>query len=206
MLCQGSCKDVAPDAVLSVRTIPDVNAERRTKVVIGLAGKARSGKSTLAAGLAGRLGGIVVAFGDAVRRRAADLGLDPTDRATLMDLGQQWATKDPCGLSREVLGPERTRPDLLIVDGIRHLQVLDELQRTMPHFYLVYLSATDEVVTSRLDGQLDPRTHPSEQEIPQLAAHADVQINADAPVEALVKAVVAAIGDAELGDMSMGSG
>lgn len=172
--------------------------------MIGLAGKARSGKSTLAAGLAGRLGGTVAAFGDAVRRRAADLGLDSTDRATLMDLGQQWATEDPGGLSDEVLGSENTRPGLLIVDGVRHLRVLGELKRRVPRFYLVYLSAGDGVLTSRLKGQLDPRTHPSEQEIPLLAAHAQVQIDADAPVEALVDAVVAAIGDVALGDMSMG--
>lgn len=181
-----------------------VGTEGRAKLVIGLAGHARSGKSTLAVGLAKRLGGSVASFGDAVRRRAADLGLDAADRETLMDLGQRWATEDPRGLSSEVLGPERGRADLLIIDGIRHLEVLHELQNSMPRFYLVYVSAPEQLVTSRLEGQTDPRMHASEREVPQLAARADVQIDGAGPVEALVTAILAAIGEAEFSHMPIG--
>lgn len=183
-----------------------VGPERRGKLVIGLAGNARSGKSTLAAGLALRLGGAVASFGDAVRRRATDLGLDATDRATLMELGQRWATEDPRELSREVLGSDQSRPDLLIVDGVRHVDVLDELRRFVPRFYLVYLSVPEDVVISRLDGQLDPRTHPSERDISHLGLEADVRITEDEPVDDLVAAVVAAIGESEFRDMMMGPG
>lgn len=180
-----------------------VHSGGRATVVVSLAGHARSGKSTLAAALADRLGACVVSFGDAVRTRAATMGLDPSDRTVLMDLGQSWVTSDPSSLCREVLGPEETRPEILIVDGLRHLSILTELRRSVSYFSLVFLSTPDEVLNSRLDGPTDPRIHPSEHDVPLLAHLADIRLNALAPVPILVDTVVAGIVDLRLAARSI---
>lgn len=162
---------------------------------IGLAGHARSGKSTLAAMLSRRVGARVVAFGDIVRQAARDQHLDPSDRATLMDVGQRWAETNPASLCSAVLrGTDaETRP--LVIDGIRHVAIVEELRRQLNSgsLWLVFLAVPSWVLTERLEGEMDPRTHRSESEMSALELHADLVLDATASSAELCDAVVASI-------------
>lgn len=170
-----------------------VNVGAGRTAAVGLAGHSGSGKSTLANGLVTQLGGSVIAFGDAVRWSAADRGLDPSDRLTLMDLGHELAMTDPVGLCDRVLAQVEAPATLLIFDGIRHLRVLEELRDRFGIFHLVFLKATDELIRGRLDGAVDPTAHRSERDIPHLEQEADLVLDACRPAHELVRTVVATI-------------
>jgi len=161
--------------------------------VIGIAGHARSGKSTLARALADRAGGTVVGFGDLVRQSALARGEDPSDRRTLVATGQEWAQRDPAGLCAAALSSVGEGCEVLILDGIRHITVLDELERVLTALHLVYLTASEELISNRIAGSYDPRQDPSERDMVFLEQRAEIVLDAGCAVADLVDEVWRAV-------------
>ena len=101
---------------------------RACGLTIAFAGGAGSGKSTVAAEIAERVGGRVAAFGDYVRQLAAKAGESP-DRASLQRVGQRSVEAGPSEFVLSFLkwaAPQSDEP--LIIDGVRHATV-DECLR-----------------------------------------------------------------------------
>ena len=188
MLCPRNVKSCSRDLRLRARTMGAVTLPA-PQALVGVAGYSRSGKSTFAAELAARVGGVVVSFGDVVRARAAASGLDPTDRVTLMEVGHTWASDDPAGICAAVLAGTAAA-DVVIIDGIRHDKVLEVLHRH-PGFQLVFLATPDDLLANRLGGAVDPRRHPSERDVAHLEHLADVVVDGRGPVESMVSSVLA---------------
>lgn len=115
------------------------------ELVIGIAGHARSGKSTLADALSQRLGISVVSFGREVRAIAAERNLtqEPgSERETLMRLGEELVSRMPTEFCKRVLAQAGWTPGTsLVVEGIRHRVVLDELRQlvTPTPLFLAFL-------------------------------------------------------------------
>jgi adenylate kinase family enzyme len=126
---------------------------RALSVAMGLIGHARSGKTTLIRDLAALLPHAqLVSFGDVIRDRARQLGQDSTDRSVLVDLGQRWVGEDPSELCDAVLSRADATARPLIIDGLRHRRIADELARQLRprRLIVVYLDAPRHLLLQRL--------------------------------------------------------
>jgi dephospho-CoA kinase len=124
-------------------------------MIIVLAGRVASGKSTIAKSAANLAGASRTSFGDYVRHLAEERGLDATKRETLQDLGQSHVQADVRGFVRAFLEFSSYKPgELLIVDGLRHEAVLaalrEHVQQSQDQLGLAFIDVTDEVRLSRL--------------------------------------------------------
>ncbi len=93
------------------------------RLTIALGGAPGSGKSTIAGGLAERLGGEAASFGDFVRHIASQEGRGH-DRATLQGIGQARVEEGAEAFALAFLEwakPDADRP--VIIDGVRHRDV-----------------------------------------------------------------------------------
>ena len=103
--------------------------------VLALSWAIGAGKTTLAKELSAALDADLVGFGNEVRRYAKEIGADENDRSVLQKLGQAMVLSDCSGFVRKVLGrsPRQLQAgsdDLnLIVQGIRHIEVFNELKK-----------------------------------------------------------------------------
>jgi hypothetical protein len=116
-----------------------------TAQVVALSGRIGSGKSSLAAAVAEQLGAPCVSFGDYVRRVALNLALDPTEREVLQDLGE-FLVRYPEPLCKKTLESVSYRPGhALVVDGLRHLEVIPPLRALVApaELVLVHVVAPD---------------------------------------------------------------
>jgi cytidylate kinase len=163
-------------------------------IVIGFSGGISSGKSTLSKSLANSLDIVRVSFGDRVRAIAKDMGLSES-REQLQALGESLIDKDLDQFCLSVLTQaEWQSGQSLIVDGIRHLQVLEmvsQLVAPLP-MLLVYVS-TEEAV--RVERQLSKEgmeqkqlqyidTHSTEIQVHNvLQDHADLIVDGSISVE-----------------------
>ena len=113
---------------------------------IVLTGPMASGKSTIARHLADVTGEPPLSFGNLIRAEAQRLGL-AGDRATLQDLGQRLvSTLGPLRMSEILLRDRRAN---VIIEGVRHLQVLEALNQLLPDLLFVYLAAPTSVLDDR---------------------------------------------------------
>ena len=158
--------------------------------VIGFSGRIASGKSAISAALAADIGCRRVSFGDYVRKVAAERGLAPT-REALQSLGEELEAADVNRFCRAVVDWAEWRlGSSLVVDGIRHVQVLESLRSLVKPtpLILVFVEAGDSRRTSRLaergegeDARLGlVESHSTERDVleglPQLA---DIRLSAD---------------------------
>jgi dephospho-CoA kinase len=120
-------------------------------LVLAFSGGLGAGKSALTRELAGRLDWPRVSFGDYVRTYATQVQRDPKDRAVLQQLGQALVLTDREGFVRKVLGQNPTEGSL-IVDGVRHVEILLELKsQVRPRaLKLIYIKADSETRQTRL--------------------------------------------------------
>jgi dephospho-CoA kinase len=159
-------------------------------VVIGFSGRIASGKSAISKALAADMGCRRVSFGDYVRKVAAERGLAPS-REVLQSLGEELEAADVNRFCRAVIDlAEWQSGSSLVIDGIRHVQVLESLRRLVEPtpLILVFVEADDSLRISRLaergegeDGRLGSvESHSTEQDVieglPQLA---DIRLSAD---------------------------
>lgn len=126
-----------------------------TGIVIGFSGKIASGKSSISEVTADALNLPRVGFGDYVRHVVDYMGLDPTDRELLQQQGHLLA-KYPKPFCAKVLAQSNYQPGQpLVIDGIRHKHILDELRSQVEpaKLMLVYVNTEDSTIESRLRQQ-----------------------------------------------------
>ena len=115
------------------------------KAAIVICGKIGSGKSTVANCLASRLSIQVVSFGTYIRQIANRSGR-PTTRSSLQDMGDSLFQE--IGASGILLGAlEEAGIDnceTVVLDGVRHVEVLKEIRRRARKSVAIYLDVCQE--------------------------------------------------------------
>ncbi len=148
---------------------------------IALSGMMAAGKSTVCSHLHSDHGFAVLAFGDVVRAEADRRGVDRSDRAVLQSLGQ--ALFHELGANGLV---DRLLVDIdedVVIDGVRHLAVLDRLRDRLPSLVYAFLQADQSELDRRwqLRGDAAARiqvaAHEVEAELSELRDRADVVFN-----------------------------
>lgn len=167
-------------------------------LVIAFSGRIASGKSTLSREVALALCLRRVSFGDCVRTLAQNNGLLDT-RKNLQVLGESLVSSDPVAFTRSVLATANFRSgESLVVDGIRHLQVLRALRVICAPSVvrLVLLDVDDEVRRVRQvlrgiqDGVAGADAHSTEVQVSEvLKSEADVLLDGSLPILDLVAIV-----------------
>lgn len=176
-----------------------------SKVVLGVSGPIKSGKSTLARALGRALGWKVCGFGDAVRAEARRRGITES-RATLQALGEELVAHDSAGLCGAALAQaEWVAGAEVVIDGVRHRRVLEDLWSLVrpAELMLVYVNVPDSVRVERASPSgISPEAlwamdqHSTEVEVrTALRRLADLEVDGCQPVEDLVAAVRSRLGD-----------
>ena len=124
------------------------------KAAIVICGRMGSGKSTFSGMLAADLSIRVVSFGDYVRRMA-QRGGRPDTRSALQNLGDCLYQKlGASGLLQGTLEMAGIDSDeMVIFDGVRHIDVLSEVRRRSGKTVALYLDASPEVRYERRRSQ-----------------------------------------------------
>lgn len=94
-------------------------------------GRIASGKSTTAEALRQRFDGSVVSFGRAISQIARERGI-PINRPELQKLGQDLVDNAPDFLisrTLDVIGVDDLTNRVRIVDGLRHLTIMEDIKR-----------------------------------------------------------------------------
>lgn len=154
------------------------------------------GKSTVARKVASCSDSVLLSFGDLVRAEAQRRSLNG-DRATLQGVGQELhARLGPRGLSEALLKRRRSG---VVIEGVRHVDVLKALRELLPNLVMAYLTAPPAVLDERwaLRGTTNPRDkatrHQLESELNLLRDHASIvidtaQISAEVAAEMILVA------------------
>ena len=164
-----------------------------------LAGGIASGKTTLARGLHEAVPGSgVVSFGDVVRRRVAELGLSQ-DRASLQRVGEQLIAAGWSTFVAALLRDVEPGSNLLIVDGVRHVEALDALRAAVPQVpqRLVYVAVEEAVQRRRLAARgesVEALAHPMEQNLDTLRARADLVVASDRSIRDVLHQILDLLG------------
>ena len=115
------------------------------KAAIVICGQMGSGKSTVAAFLSSELSIQVISFGDYIRyiaRRSSR----PSTRSALQELGDSlYREIGAQGLLQGALEMAGVNDDeIVIFDGVRHIEVLSEIRRLAGKTVAIYLDASPE--------------------------------------------------------------
>jgi hypothetical protein len=173
-------------------------------LVICFSGRMTSGKTSVTAALAQRLGWRRAAFGEYVRAQLARQGGDSAPRETLQNLGQSLVDADPEGFVRAVLASAGFIPgDNLLIDGVRHVDIQTLIGKLVhpSRAYLIHLAVDDVHAYARSEGRPQGRAeivhaeaHRVESDLKQaLPKRADQVIDATASLELVVGACLDAI-------------
>jgi transcriptional regulator with XRE-family HTH domain/dephospho-CoA kinase len=170
-------------------------------LVLGFAGKIGSGKSTISAEVARALGWPRASFGDYLRTVAKSNGFGES-REVLQELGASLVEKGAEEFCRAVLAHYQWNAgEPLVVDGIRHTEVVEALRRLVAplELRLIFLDVDDTTRRDRLR-QIDEDTptkrqlveaHRTEEQVNErLPALADLRLPGNQPVAQLVSTVV----------------
>jgi len=170
--------------------------ELRTPLVLGFAGSIASGKSALSTAIAERLGIPRVSFGDFVKNEAVSRGLQ-LSRGNLQAIGEELVGHDVAGFCSAVLkSAGYVSGHSIVVDGIRHAQVLEALRQlcSPSRLKLVLVQTADNERLKRV-GQRgdsiaalgDADRHSTEVQVAgALAQLADLIVDGSTPIEDLV--------------------
>lgn len=165
------------------------------RAVVCLAGEIAAGKSTLAHELVREFPGSAVrAFGDIVRRRAREEGRGQ-DRGALQELGAELIAQGWSSFVDMLLeGAEVAVDGILVIDGVRHLEAVEEIRRRFPDapVQVVFLRIDRDMSRARLaerDGEVAGYDHAVEADVRRLEVMADRCIDSSRPLHETVEAV-----------------
>lgn len=158
--------------------------------LIALSSRIGAGKSTIARALSETLNWPRVSFGEYIRNVAREQRLSDS-RASLQELGESLVEADATGFTTAVLSTVNWQ-DGAIVDGIRHLSVLQALRNLVSPMRVlpVYVEVEESVRLKRLRAR-----GMSEEEIKRADAH-----STEVDVQGVLRqmAVIAVRGDGEV--------
>jgi len=170
------------------------------KFALGFSGRIKSGKTTIARRVATELNVPFASFGDYLRTVVAARGLDSSDRTILQDVGQELFESELSGFCADVLIAAGWKKGMcVVVDGIRHVQVLEELKTILEpvSIKLVYINVADQVQAQRLidSGSMHSlalvQSHQTEVDVlNRLVQIADLQINGGAKLGDSVDSII----------------
>lgn len=149
--------------------------------MVCLAGGIASGKTTVAQALTTTYPNSAVrSFGDVVRKHARKTGLG-LDRGALQAAGLQLIAAGWPNFVDELLADLTPAATILIVDGIRHVEAVDELRRHFPRAQvrLVFLVTNEQDLSRRMAERGEPmqvRHHQIESSLTTVAHTADLTI------------------------------
>jgi len=138
-------------------------------IVLGFAGGIASGKSTLSIEVASSLGWERVSFGDYVRTVAKHQGLGES-REVLQAIGASLIDQGMPEFCTSVLAQANWTPGQpLVVDGIRHAEVISTLRRLVypSELLLVFLAVNESIRKARLI----ERGLTKDEKLPQIEVH-----------------------------------
>lgn len=121
-------------------------------LVLGFSGKIGTGKTAVSECVAQQLGFPRVSFGNSVRSIAQRRGLE-NSRETLQDIGESLVENDCRQFCWSVLNQVDWIPGQnLVVDGIRHVKVLNEIRKIVlpSELSLIYIQVNEAIRFSRL--------------------------------------------------------
>jgi len=110
---------------------------------IGVIGRICSGKSTIAKKLSAYFNIPIVSFGAYLTQYSKNNNL-PTDRESLQNLGNRFIEEDSSKFLQNVLNSQSTIPDSMIIEGIRHLSIQQELSAISEKSVFIFLDASVE--------------------------------------------------------------
>lgn len=126
-------------------------------MIVMFSGGIASGKTTLSRRVASALGCKWASFGDFIRTEAERRNL-PLSREVLQDLGQSLVDADVLQFCLNFLAAQEWSPrENLIVDGLRHLEVLSAMKRLAGDVRLIFVYADFNTREARLAtrGEID---------------------------------------------------
>lgn len=175
-------------------------------MIITLAGAIGSGKSTLAVALGNAIGAPAYSFSGYVRSVVDSQGLDSSNRTVLQDIGHALVLEDPRVFLDQALAWGGHRPGSdLVLDGLRHLSVLDALRARQVEgvepVLLIYLDTPFSTRELRAKARGDDperlllnEAHPAEHDLHAgLKEMADLVLDGDLDQEALVAEALAVV-------------
>jgi AAA domain len=170
------------------------------RAVVCLAGGIASGKITAAQALAEvRSNSSVLSFGDVVRRRAQAGGL-PLDRAALQETGLRLIAEGWPAFIDEPLVDVPSDAHVLLIDGVRHVEPIEELRRRFSNALIcvVYLTTDQTTLRRRIAERNEPCDacrHHIESSLKAVAAIADLKIETCLSPEAIAAIIFASTQD-----------
>jgi cytidylate kinase len=177
-----------------------VNVDRVKLCVVGFSGRIKSGKTTISEAVAEALQWPRASFGDYVRSVAARRGLDPGSRPVLQDVGESLIAEGWPEFCQAVLGTVNWEPgDSLVVDGIRHAEVVDQLKAMVGPFrlYLFHVQVDEEIRAERVrrsehEQLRDAEAHSTEADVKAvLPSMADLVVDGANPFNLIVEEILA---------------
>jgi cytidylate kinase len=169
-------------------------------VVIGLAGKIGSGKTTLGPVLAKTLGAAQASFGNYVRQIARQQNLAET-REHLQQIGEELVENDPAAFCRAVIAQAQRQPgQSLVIEGFRHGKVVRIIREMVAPtlFCLIFVALEEPLrvarIAQRQREQIETlpllEAHSTEREVAlELATQADLIVDGALPVEENTKRI-----------------
>lgn len=169
-----------------------------SSLVVCFSGRIGSGKTSVSQRVAETLQGAWTGFGDFVRSEASSRGLDAGRRDVLQDLGAKLISEHGIAwLCTQVIARAHWQPDRpLIIDGVRHVLVLEELRAQLARHLVVLIHLKFEETGQRpseMDAESRERAenHSTEKDVTRaLPARAALVVSADAPFEEVIGTVL----------------
>jgi hypothetical protein len=166
--------------------------------VICLAGEIGSGKTSVGKLITANTAIPLISFGSYVREQVQKNGGDPGDRPSLQAYGERRIQEGVERFCRDVLkfGGYK-HGESAVIDGVRHLEVLNLLRDIVAPFplHLLFLEAGRERRSARSSDAARFDVHPVEMQIRSLQNHADVVIDAELDLDMVMGLVRQAVGE-----------
>lgn len=169
------------------------------KAVIAFSGKVGSGKTTLSIQLAHILEWNWISFSNFIRKVAKENNLGE-DRRTLQDLGAHLLEQDLESFCINVLNQIEWQNTPFIIDGVRHIEVLEFLKKTVEPtpFLHIHIAIDRRSQIERLGQRMSESNsiefieeHSTESQIQQiLPESADLILNSAQPIDQLIEDIL----------------